>query len=64
MLIGGSDRRLLPVELPRVPLILSPFVFAVVLQLLAYHVGMAAGFSIDVPRHMEELAKKKRVWFV
>jgi glucosamine--fructose-6-phosphate aminotransferase (isomerizing) len=38
--------------IPKVPALLSPILFAVALQLLAYHIAVLRGTDVDQPRNL------------
>jgi glucosamine--fructose-6-phosphate aminotransferase (isomerizing) len=38
--------------IPEVPALLTPILFAVVLQLLAYHIAVLRGTDVDQPRNL------------
>jgi glucosamine--fructose-6-phosphate aminotransferase (isomerizing) len=40
------------VRIPAVPALLSPILFAVGLQLLAYHIAVLRGTDVDQPRNL------------
>ncbi|MCS6987332.1 MAG: glutamine--fructose-6-phosphate transaminase (isomerizing) [Sphingomonadaceae bacterium] len=40
------------VEMPAVPALIAPMVYAVAVQLLAYHVALARGTDVDQPRNL------------
>jgi glucosamine--fructose-6-phosphate aminotransferase (isomerizing) len=42
----------LPIEMPRVHPLIAPLVYAVPVQLLAYHVAVAKGTDVDQPRNL------------
>jgi glucosamine--fructose-6-phosphate aminotransferase (isomerizing) len=39
-------------EVPQTPEVLTPMVFVVPLQLLAYHIGVLRGTDVDQPRNL------------
>ena len=40
------------IEMPRVHPLIAPLVYAVPVQLLAYHVAVAKGTDVDQPRNL------------
>ncbi|MEP2532813.1 glutamine--fructose-6-phosphate transaminase (isomerizing) [Shimia sp.] len=48
----GSDGTWETIQLPKVPDILSPILYALPAQLLAYHTAMAKGTDVDQPRNL------------
>jgi glucosamine--fructose-6-phosphate aminotransferase (isomerizing) len=49
---AAGDNCLATIEMPRVHPLISPIVYAVPVQLLAYHVAVAKGTDVDQPRNL------------
>ena len=49
---AAGDNCLATIEMPRVHPLIAPVVYAVPLQLLAYHVAVAKGTDVDQPRNL------------
>ena len=48
---AGSDA-MATIEMPKVHTLIAPLVYAVPVQLLAYHVAVAKGTDVDQPRNL------------
>jgi glucosamine--fructose-6-phosphate aminotransferase (isomerizing) len=49
---AADDRLLATIEMPRVHPLIAPLVYAIPVQLLAYHVAVAKGTDVDQPRNL------------
>ena len=49
---AADDRLLATIEMPRVHPLIAPLVYAIPVQLLAYHVAVARGTDVDQPRNL------------
>jgi glucosamine--fructose-6-phosphate aminotransferase (isomerizing) len=49
---AADDRLLATIEMPKVHPLIAPLVYAVPVQLLAYHVAVAKGTDVDQPRNL------------
>jgi glucosamine--fructose-6-phosphate aminotransferase (isomerizing) len=50
---SAADARLLAtIEMPKVHPLIAPLVYAIPVQLLAYHVAVAKGTDVDQPRNL------------
>jgi len=49
---AGDDRLVAALEMPRVHPLIAPLVYAIPVQLLAYHVAVAKGTDVDQPRNL------------
>src|SRR4051812_22103546 len=49
---AGDDRLVASLEMPRVHPLIAPLVYAIPVQLLAYHVAVAKGTDVDQPRNL------------
>src|SRR4051812_15336206 len=49
---AGDDRLVATLEMPRVHPLIAPLVYAIPVQLLAYHVAVAKGTDVDQPRNL------------
>jgi glutamine---fructose-6-phosphate transaminase (isomerizing) len=49
---AADDRLLATLEMPRVHPLIAPLVYAIPVQLLAYHVAVAKGTDVDQPRNL------------
>ena len=49
---ASDDRLLAKIEMPRVHPLIAPLVYAIPVQLLAYHVAVAKGTDVDQPRNL------------
>src|SRR5690606_41406706 len=51
-LAEAGEGCLAPIEMPQVHPLIAPLVYAVPVQLLAYHVAVAKGTDVDQPRNL------------
>ena len=51
-LAQASEGTIATIEMPRVHPLIAPLVYAVPVQLLAYHVAVAKGTDVDQPRNL------------
>jgi glucosamine--fructose-6-phosphate aminotransferase (isomerizing) len=51
-LAQGNDRIVATIEMPKVHPLIAPLVYAIPVQLLAYHVAVAKGTDVDQPRNL------------
>jgi glucosamine--fructose-6-phosphate aminotransferase (isomerizing) len=49
---AGDDRLVASLEMPKVHPLIAPLVYAIPVQLLAYHVAVAKGTDVDQPRNL------------
>ncbi len=49
---AADDRLLATIEMPKVHPLIAPLVYAIPVQLLAYHVAVAKGTDVDQPRNL------------
>jgi len=49
---AGDDRLVARLEMPKVHPLIAPLVYAIPVQLLAYHVAVAKGTDVDQPRNL------------
>jgi glucosamine--fructose-6-phosphate aminotransferase (isomerizing) len=49
---AADDRLLATIEMPRVHPLIAPLVYAIPVQLLAYHVAVVKGTDVDQPRNL------------
>jgi glucosamine--fructose-6-phosphate aminotransferase (isomerizing) len=49
---AGDDRLVATLEMPKVHPLIAPLVYAIPVQLLAYHVAVAKGTDVDQPRNL------------
>ena len=49
---AADDRLLATIEMPRVHPLIAPLVYAIPVQLLAYHVAVFKGTDVDQPRNL------------
>jgi glucosamine--fructose-6-phosphate aminotransferase (isomerizing) len=49
---AADDRLLAKIEMPKVHPLIAPLVYAIPVQLLAYHVAVAKGTDVDQPRNL------------
>jgi len=49
---AGDDRLVAALEMPKVHPLIAPLVYAIPVQLLAYHVAVAKGTDVDQPRNL------------
>ena len=49
---GGRRGAIATIEMPKVHPLIAPLVYAVPVQLLAYHVAVAKGTDVDQPRNL------------
>src|SRR5918998_1554000 len=49
---ASDDRLLATIEMPKVHPLIAPLVYAIPVQLLAYHVAVAKGTDVDQPRNL------------
>ena len=52
MKAAADDRLLATIEMPRVHPLIAPLVYAIPVQLLAYHVAVVKGTDVDQPRNL------------
>ena len=49
---AADDRIVATIEMPKVHPLIAPLVYAIPVQLLAYHVAVAKGTDVDQPRNL------------